>query len=106
MPRATELSEKDLRQSNEGHEFVTKAKLPRKLSPRNFAIFAGLACSSWAFLAWLSVIPNQDILADAVQVQPLFTDPGIVLSFPGQKHAGPIEYPFQLLAESVAPGNF
>lgn len=85
---------------------MTKAKLPRKLSPRNFAIFAGLACLFWALLAWLSVIPNQDILADAVQVQSLFTDPRIVLSFPGQKHAGPIEYPFQLLAESVAPGNF
>jgi len=31
----------------------------------------------WAFLAWLSVTPNQDILADAVQVQSLFAHPGI-----------------------------
>lgn len=46
------------------------------------------------------------MLADAVQVQSLFSDPRIVLSFPGQKHAGPVEYPFQLLAEFIAPTNF
>lgn len=71
-----------------------------------FATLAGLACFVWAFIAWLTVIPNQDMLADAVQVQSLFTDPRVVLSFPGQKHAGPVEYPFQILAEMIAPANF
>ncbi len=85
---------------------MTQTLQSRKLSPRNFAILAGLACFFWAFIAWLSVTPNQDILADAVQVQSLFADPRIVLSFPGQKHAGPIEYPFQLLAELIVPANF
>ena len=78
----------------------------RRLSNRGFALLAGLSCSLWAFLAWLAVIPNQDMLADAVQVQSLFSDPRVVLSFPGQKHAGPIEYPIQILAEAIAPGNF
>jgi len=78
----------------------------REASPAKFPVFAGLACFAWAFIAWLTVIPNQDMLADAVQVQSLFSDPRLVLSFPGQKHAGPVEYPFQLLAELIAPGNF
>jgi len=78
----------------------------RELSPFAFAVIAGLFCFGWALLAWLTVIPNQDMLADAVQVQSLFVDPRIVLSFPGQKHAGPVEYPFQLLAEFIAPANF
>jgi len=76
------------------------------LSSTGFAILAGFFCFMWAFIAWLSVIPNQDILADAVQVQSLFHDPRVVLSFPGQKHGGPVEYPFQILAELLAPGNF
>ena len=78
----------------------------RKLSSTTFALIAGLACFGWAFIAWLTVIPNQDMLADALQVQSLFSDPRLVLSFPGQKHAGPVEYPFQLLAELIAPANF
>jgi hypothetical protein len=85
---------------------MTTVNHQRTLSPNRFALIAGTACFFWAFLAWLSVIPNQDMLADAVQVQSLFTDPRIVLSFPGQKHAGTIEYPFQLIAESIASGNF
>lgn len=78
----------------------------RRLSSTTFALLAGFACFTWAFIAWLAVIPNQDMLADAVQVQSLFNDPRLVLSFPGQKHAGTIEYPLQILAEAVAPGNF
>ena len=85
---------------------LSHVTLNHKLSPLAFSVIAGLACFGWALVAWLTVIPNQDILADAVQVQSLFTDPRIVLSFPGQKHAGPIEYPFQLLAELIAPANF
>ena len=46
------------------------------------------------------------MLSDAIQVQSVIHDPRIVLAFPGQKHAGTIEYPFQILAELVAPGNF
>ena len=84
----------------------TTAADRRSLSINQFAALSGLACLFWAFIAWLTVIPNQDILADAVQVQTLITEPRIVLSFPGQKHAGTIEYPFQLLAEIIAPGNF
>ena len=57
-------------------------------------------------MAWLTVIPNQDLLADGIQVQSLIQDPRIVLSFPGQKHGGIIEYPVNILAEWVAPGNY
>jgi len=78
----------------------------RRLTANQFASLTGLACFFWAFLAWLSVIPNQDMLADAVQVQSLFSDPRVVLSFPGQKHAGPVEYPIQIIAEAIAPANF
>ena len=71
-----------------------------------FAISAGAICFVWALAGWLTVIPNQDILADSIQVQSLINDPRIVLAFPGQKHAGPLEYPFGVFAEAVAPGNF
>ena len=69
-------------------------------------VIGGTICSLWAALGWLSVFPNQDILADAVQVQSLLEDPRVVLSFPGQKHGGPLEYPLLLLAELLAPGNY
>ena len=71
-----------------------------------FALLSGFICFLWAFLGWLTVIPNQDILADGIQAQSLISDPRIVLSFPGQKHGGPIEYPFTILAEWLAPGNY
>lgn len=71
-----------------------------------FALTSGLLCFAWAFLGWLTVIPNQDILADGIQAQSVLKDPRIVLAFPGQKHAGPLEYPFTLLAEAIAPGNW
>ncbi|MHB1065966.1 MAG: hypothetical protein ACYC2Z_00845 [Candidatus Nanopelagicales bacterium] len=71
-----------------------------------FALTAGLICFGWALLGWLTVIPNQDILADGIQAQSLLTDPRIVLSFPGQKHGGPLEYPATILAEAVFPGNY
>lgn len=71
-----------------------------------FAAIAGMICLTWAFLAWLTVIPNQDILADAYQLQTLKDDPRIVLSFPGQKHAGPLEYIFLLPIEIAAPANY
>ncbi|MDD2859136.1 MAG: hypothetical protein PHU75_10745, partial [Candidatus Nanopelagicales bacterium] len=70
-----------------------------------FALTAGALCFAWAILGWLTVIPNQDILADGIQAQSLLTDPRIVLAFPGQKHAGPLEYPATVLAEWLAPGN-
>lgn len=73
---------------------------------RWFPLTSGLLCFAWAFLGWLTVIPNQDILADGIQVQSVLKDPRIVLAFPGQKHAGPLEYPFTLLAEALAPGNW
>ena len=71
-----------------------------------FPISAGLLCFGWAFIAWLTVIPNQDLLADGIQVQSLIHDPRVVLSFPGQKHGGVIEYPYNALAEWIAPGNY
>ena len=71
-----------------------------------FALSAGLFCFAWALLGLLTVIPNQDILADGIQAQSILKDPRIVLSFPGQKHGGPLEYPFTLLAEYFAPGNW
>lgn len=71
-----------------------------------FAITSGVMCFAWAFAAWLAVDPNQDILADGIQAQSILADPRIVLSFPGQKHGGPLEYPYTLLAEWIAPGNF
>lgn len=70
-----------------------------------FELSAGAACAAWALLAWLTVIPNQDMLADGVQVQRLLQDPRIVLAFPGQKHGGVLEYPYLLLSEALAPGN-
>jgi len=54
----------------------------------------------------LTVIPNQDILADAIQAQSLLTEPRLVLAFPGQKHGGPLEYPATILAEWLFPGNY
>lgn len=71
-----------------------------------FPLTAGLLCFLWAMLGWLTVIPNQDILADGIQAQSLLSDPRIVLSFPGQKHGGPLEYPATVLAEWLAPGNY
>ncbi|MDO9484479.1 MAG: hypothetical protein Q7K25_00235 [Actinomycetota bacterium] len=71
-----------------------------------FELTSGLFCFAWAFLGWLTVIPNQDILADGIQAQSLLTDPRIVLAFPGQKHGGPLEYPATLLAEWLSPGNY
>ena len=71
-----------------------------------FELTAGLFCFVWAFLGWLTVIPNQDILADGIQAQSVLTDPRIVLAFPGQKHGGPLEYPATMLAEWLAPGNY
>lgn len=73
---------------------------------RWFPLTSGLLCFAWAFLGWLTVIPNQDILADGIQAQSIITDPRIVLAFPGQKHGGPLEYPFTTLAEAIAPGNW
>ena len=71
-----------------------------------FPISSGLLCFAWAFMAWLTVIPNQDLLADGIQVQSLLQDPRVVLSFPGQKHGGVLEYPFNILAEWIDPGNY
>jgi len=71
-----------------------------------FELTAGLFCFAWAFIGWLTVIPNQDILADGIQAQSVLTDPRIVLSYPGQKHGGPLEYPATVLAEWLAPGNY
>jgi hypothetical protein len=70
-----------------------------------FESAAGAICAAWAFAAWLTVIPNQDMLVDGVQVQRLLQDPQIVLAFPGQKHGGVLEYPYLLLSEALAPGN-
>lgn len=71
-----------------------------------FALTAGFICFLWALLGWFTVVPNQDILADGIQAQSLISDPRLVLSFPGQKHGGPLEYPFTILAEWLAPGNY
>lgn len=71
-----------------------------------FPLAAGLTCFAWAVAGWLTVFPNQDILADAIQVQSVLADPRLVWSFPGQKHAGPLEYPYSLAAEWLAPGNY
>ena len=52
------------------------------------------------------MIPNQDILADGIQAQSLLIDPRVVLAFPGQKHGGPLEYPFTVAMEWIWPGNY
>ncbi len=62
---------------SEINNVVTQTTRPPRMTPHGFSFLAGLACFFWAFFAWLSVTPNQDILADAVQVQSLFADPGI-----------------------------
>lgn len=69
-------------------------------------VTAGAFCFAWAFIAWLTVIPNQDILVDGIQAQSLIAEPRLVLAFPGQKHGGPLEYPVTVLAEGLAPGNY
>lgn len=85
---------------------MTQGRVKRWLQSAWFPIAAGLLAFGWALLAWLTVFPNQDILADAIQVQSILADPRLVWSFPGQKHAGPLEYPYSLLAEWLAPGNY
>lgn len=70
-----------------------------------FESVAGGLCAAWAFAAWLTVIPNQDMLVDGTQVQRVLQDPHVVLAFPGQKHGGVLEYPYLLVSEALAPGN-
>ncbi|MDQ1308393.1 MAG: hypothetical protein QG671_4227 [Actinomycetota bacterium] len=89
---------------------VTQATdvLPALAGRRTFPWFesaAGALCAAWAFAAWLTVIPNQDMLVDGTQVQRVLQDPQVVLAFPGQKHGGVLEYPYLLLSEALAPGN-
>ena len=71
-----------------------------------FPITAGFLAFAWAAIAWLSVIPNQDILVDGIQAQAFWHDPRFFLAFPGQKHGGPLEYPFTIVAEGIWPGNY
>ena len=71
-----------------------------------FALTSGGICFIYAFIAWLTVVPNQDILADGIQAQSLLVNPRLVLAFPGQKHGGPLEYPFTILGDWIAPGNY
>lgn len=66
----------------------------------------GALCAIWAFIGWIAVIPNQDILVDGIQAQSLVFDPRVVLAFPGQKHGGPLEYPATVLFEWLLPGNY
>lgn len=76
-------------------------------SPRRWVPWAsGAACSAWALAALLTVIPDADRVADGIQVQSLLVHPRLVLAFPGQAHGGVLEYPFLLLAEWAAPGNY
>lgn len=67
---------------------------------------SGGLCAAWALIAWLAVVPNQDILVDGIQAQSLLIDPRIVLAFPGQKHGGPLEYPATVFFEWALPGNY
>lgn len=94
------------KETSEFHPPHLMASLLRVLGRNGFAILSGALCFVWAFIGWLAVIPNQDILADGIQAQSLLRDPRVVLAFPGQKHAGPLEYPFTVLAEAIAPGNY
>ena len=71
-----------------------------------FPVSSGLLAFGWAFIAWLTVVPNQDILADGIQAQSFLTHPQFFLAFPGQKHGGPIEYPATIVAEALWPGNY
>ena len=80
--------------------------MPTVRKVRITALAAGLLCALWAFIGWLAVIPNQDILADGIQAQSLLIDPRIVLAFPGQKHGLPLEYPFTIFFEWLFPGNY
>ncbi len=75
--------------------------------PRNrLPLWSGVACAAWALIAWFTVIPDGDRLADQIQVQDVLRDPHVVLAFPGQTHGGVLEYPVLLLAEWIAPGNY
>jgi len=68
--------------------------------------YVGFICFSWAFIAWLNVIPNGDFFAEAIQIQLLIKNPHFVLAYPGQTHGGVLEYPFLFFAEWLLPGNF
>ena len=68
-------------------------------------VAAFLALLAWSGYAYATVRVNADILAEAIQVQQLMTDPFWVWSYPGQVHGGVLEYPLIALAESIAPGN-
>jgi len=97
------------------HESLTTAEsqllrfsrsISKWIRQKAFPLTSGLLCFVWAFIGWLTVVPNQDILADGIQAQSFMRDPRLILAFPGQKHAGPLEYPFTVLAEWIAPGNY
>lgn len=67
---------------------------------------AGSVSGTYAAAAWVAVEPNQDLLADGIQVQQILSSPTLVLSFPGQKHGGTIEYLYGLAAEWLFPGSY
>ena len=78
------------------------SKRTRDLLP----VASGTVTGFYATVAWWAVIPNQDLLADGIQVQRLLKKPEFVTSFPGQKHGGVIEYLFSIPAEFLAPADY
>lgn len=78
------------------------SKRSRDLLP----VFSGAITGIYATIAWWAVIPNQDLLADGIQVQRVLRNPELVTSFPGQKHGGVIEYLYSIPAEFFAPAEY
>ena len=87
-------------------EAPASARTRRTLGDSTMATLAGLIAAGYAALGWIAVIPNQDLLADGIQVQRLLADPEWVTSFPGQKHGGVLEYLYSIPAEFIAPANY
>lgn len=69
------------------------------------AFVATAALLAWSFYTYLTLRIDGDMVAEMIQVQQWLRDPFWVLSYPGQVYGGVLEYPLEMLAELVAPGN-
>lgn len=69
------------------------------------AFLAAGALLAWSLYAYLTLRIDGDMVAEMIQVQQWLRDPFWVLSYPGQLHGGVLEYPLEMLAELIAPGN-
>ena len=74
-------------------------------SPAAPLVVIVLALFAWSLHAYLTVWVDADVIAEAIAVQRWLSDPGLVLTYPGQRYGGVLEYPLVALAELIAPGS-